>query len=101
VRYYPSADEAAAQACGFAAYFEKSASKWCRRTASRGYLGDSQGGFAYDAPMIDISKDFNFIFGGLTPPGEIIDFIKAKSVVSLAAGVFCGVLLAMAEMSLI
>jgi len=51
--------------------------------------------------MIDISKDFNFIFGGLTPPGEIIDFIKAKSVVSLAAGVFCGVLLAMAEMSLI
>ena len=43
--------------------------------------------------MLDVIQDFYFVFGALTLIGGIIGFLRAKSLPSLMAGLFCGLVL--------
>ena len=48
--------------------------------------------------MIEIAKNYYFIFGGLTIVGGLMGFIKKGSAISLVAGGLCGVLLFIAAL---
>jgi uncharacterized membrane protein (UPF0136 family) len=46
--------------------------------------------------MIELTKDYYFLFGALTIAGGVMGFVKAKSAASLIAGGVSGILLIVA-----
>ena len=48
--------------------------------------------------MIELAKNYYFVFGALTIAGGIMGFVKKSSYISLVAGGLCGVLLFIAAL---